>query len=82
MKKTIKIKYLIIGICIIAASGLIVMPSMAAVFQKQITVSTGVNVYVDDVKLNPVDGNGKPVEVFIYNAAPHSFFISSKVEMC
>jgi len=34
-------------------------------------VSTGVNIYIDDVKLNPVDANGKPVEVFIYNGTTY-----------
>ena len=46
-------------------------PSFAALVTKTIQVSTGVNVYVDDVKLDPKDANGNPVEVFMYNGTTY-----------
>lgn len=63
--------YLVLGIVIVAMFGIMIVPSVAAMLQKQITVSTGVNIYVDDKKLNPVDANGNPVEVFIYNGTTY-----------
>jgi len=34
-------------------------------------VTTGVNIFIDDVKLNPKDVNGNPVEAFIYNGTTY-----------
>ncbi len=65
-----KVKYLVLGMVVMSVFASKI-PSIAEMVQKQITISTGVNIYVDDVKLNPVDGNGKPVEVFIYNGTTY-----------
>ena len=48
-----------------------ITPALAAGLSKYIEVSTGVSVYVDDVKLDPRDANGNPVEVFIYNGTTY-----------
>lgn len=45
-------------------------PVWAAV-TKMIEVSTGVTIYVDDVRLNPSDATGKPVEPFIYKGTTY-----------
>lgn len=66
-----KAKFIVLGMAIMFVFSAIFTPSMAAMIQKQISVSTGVNIYVDDVKLNPVDANGKSVEVFIYNGTTY-----------
>lgn len=66
-----KIKYLILGMAAMIILNSFAMPVVASMFQKQITVSTGVSIYVDDVKLNPVDANGKPVEAFLYNGTTY-----------
>lgn len=42
-----------------------------AVATKTIDVSTGVSIYIDDVKLNPTDAAGNPVEPFIYNSTTY-----------
>lgn len=42
-----------------------------AVATKTIDVSTGVSIYIDDVKLNPTDAAGNPVEPFIYNGTTY-----------
>lgn len=48
-----------------------ITPALAIGMSKYIEVSTGVSVYVDDVKLDPRDANGNPVEVFIYNGTTY-----------
>lgn len=71
MKTSQKIKYLVLGMVIMAVFSIMVVPSMADTVQKQISVLTGVNIYVDDIKLNPVDSAGRPVEAFIYNGTTY-----------
>jgi hypothetical protein len=71
MKRYQKAAYIIIGMIIMATLCVTVIPAMAAIVEKQVTVYTGVNVYVDDVKLNPVDANGKSVDVFVYNGTTY-----------
>lgn len=46
-------------------------PVLAALTPKTIDVSTGAEIYIDGVKLNPTDGNGNPVETFIYNGTTY-----------
>lgn len=46
------------------------VPALAAA-TKTIDVFTGVNIYIDDVKLNPTDAAGNPVDVFIYNGTTY-----------
>lgn len=38
---------------------------------KNIAVYTGVNIYIDDKKLDPTDVNGNPVEAFVYNGTTY-----------
>lgn len=38
---------------------------------KNIAVYTGVNIYIDDQKLDPTDANGNPVEAFVYNGTTY-----------
>jgi hypothetical protein len=57
---------LIIGSIIYTA-----LPSVALSLQKTIGVFTGVNIYVDDIKLDPKDANGNPVETFVYNGTTY-----------
>lgn len=71
MKSIQKKDYVVLAIVVMAIITITAIPVMAALVQKEITVSTGINIYVDDVKLNPVDANGKPVEVFIYNGTTY-----------
>ena len=46
------------------------VPALAAA-TKTIDVSTGVSIYIDDVKLNSTDAAGNPVEPFIYNGTTY-----------
>lgn len=43
----------------------------AALVGKTIEVYTGVEIYVDDMRLDPKDANGNPVEAFIYNGTTY-----------
>jgi len=45
--------------------------SLAAVATSWISVTNGISIYVDDVKLNAVDGNGNAVEAFISNGTTY-----------
>ncbi|NLK44698.1 MAG: hypothetical protein GX300_09930 [Tissierellia bacterium] len=71
MKTIQKVKYLVLGMLIMVLFSIVVLPSLAAIYEKQITVSTGVNIYVDDERLDPIDANGNPVEAFIYNGTTY-----------
>lgn len=71
MKWNQKIKYFVFGVVTAIIFGALAMPVMASMIQKQILVSTGVKIYVDDVKLNPVDSSGRPIDVFIYNGTTY-----------
>lgn len=46
-------------------------PAGAALTGKTIQVLTGVEIFVDGVKMNPTDANGNPVETFIYNGTTY-----------
>ena len=39
--------------------------------KRKITVYSGVDIYVDDARLDARDANGNPVEVFIYNGTTY-----------
>ena len=71
MNKTHKIRYILIGVLITVLFSQLCVPALAALAQKTIDVYTGVNIYVDDVKFNPTDANGNPVEVFLYNGTTY-----------
>ncbi len=47
------------------------VPAMAALSKKTIEVHTGVEIFVDGVKMEPTDVNGKPVETFVYNGTTY-----------
>lgn len=64
-------KGFVAGILSAALIAVMVTPGLAALAGKTIQVFTGVNIYVDDVKLNPKDANGNPVEAFVYNGTTY-----------
>lgn len=49
----------------------LVLPTAAVSAGKNVTIYPGVNIYIDDQKLNPKDVNGNPVEVFVYNGSTY-----------
>ena len=69
MKKE-NVKSFVLGMFMTLVVISMINPLSAAV-NKMISVSPGVNIYMDDVKLNPTDVNGNPVEVFIYNGTTY-----------
>jgi len=46
-------------------------PAGAALTSKTIQVLTGAEIYIDGIKLEPKDANGKPVETFVYNGTTY-----------
>ena len=60
-----------LGATLMALILTMVTPGLASQVLKTIQVATGITVYVDDVKLEPKDANGNPVEVFIHNGSTY-----------
>lgn len=71
MKRKTNLLSFISGILITLLLVSMVVPATAALLGKDITVYPGVNIFVDDQKLEPKDANGNPVEVFIYNGTTY-----------
>ena len=71
MKRMQKAKYFLSGILCTLMLIALTEPALGAMIGKAIQVYTGVNIYVDDTKLNPKDANGNPVEAFIYNGTTY-----------
>lgn len=67
MKKTHTIRSFLAGVLVTLLVVAMLPSAVAAVTGKNITVYPGINIFIDDQKLNPTDANGKPVEVFNYN---------------
>lgn len=71
MKRRQKLTYFLAGLMSAFLLMGAVNPAFAAMVGKTIQVFTGVNIYIDDVKLDPKDANGNPVEAFIYNGTTY-----------
>lgn len=71
MKRGKKAGWFISGVLTALLVMSLASPAVAALAGKMIQVYTGVNVYVDDVLIQPKDANGNPVEVFVYNGTTY-----------
>lgn len=71
MKMAGKVKWFGMGVLVSLLVLQLASPVFAALSGKTIEVFTGISIYVDDEKLNPVDANGNPVEVFAYNGTTY-----------
>lgn len=71
MKHTQKARWFLSGLLTAALAANLFSPALAALSGKMIEIYTGVNIYVDDVKLDPKDVNGNPVEAFVYNGTTY-----------
>lgn len=71
MKKTSQFHGFLLGMLTMALLVGLMAPAVAASNQKNITVTTGVPIYVDGVQMKPTDANGKPVETFLYNGTTY-----------
>lgn len=47
------------------------VPTFAKAVGKYIEVSTGINIYMNDTLFLPKDGNGNPIEPFVYNGTTY-----------
>lgn len=71
MRKWEKLRYTTLGMLLAVIALQLILPAGAALAGKTIQVFTGVDIYVDDVKLDPRDAKGNPVEVFVYNGTTY-----------
>ena len=71
MTKKQKFKYFILGAIVTLLIGNLCIPALAALVDRSIAVSSGVNLYKDDVRFTPMDANGKTVEAFIYDGTTY-----------
>lgn len=71
MRHANKAMYFLSGVLTTLLLVSMITPALAAGLSKRIEVFTGASVYVDDVKLDPKDANGNPVDVFIYNGTTY-----------
>ena len=70
MKRKQKMTWYIFGMLSAMLAVNLLSPALAAA-GKMVEIYTGVSIYIDDVKLDPKDANGNPVEVFIYNGTTY-----------
>ncbi|MCD8099313.1 MAG: NPCBM/NEW2 domain-containing protein [Oscillospiraceae bacterium] len=70
-KRFQKLGWILSGALIASLMFSLASPALAALAGKTIEVYSGVNIYIDDVKLTPTDANGDPVDVFIYNGTTY-----------
>ena len=66
-----KALYLAAGMALMAMLSSGVVPAMAALVQQQITVHTGITIFIDGEKLRPVDVNGNLVEPLLYEGTTY-----------
>lgn len=71
MKRSQKIKYMLLGAVLTICISALVIPAFAALTSKNIQVYTGLNLYLNDNKFIPRDANGNQVEVFAYNGTTY-----------
>lgn len=71
MKRRQKAAWFLSGVAAAVLAVSLTSPALAALAAKTIQVYTGADIYVDDMKLEPTDANGNPVEVFIYNGTTY-----------
>lgn len=71
MKKSSRMSWFVAGMLVAVMVSQIASPALAALAGKTIQVFTGVDVYVNDAKVEPKDANGNPVEVFVYNGTTY-----------
>lgn len=70
MKNQKKATWFVSGVLCSAIMASSVIPAVAALVEKKLTVHTGVQVYVDDVKIDAGDTHGNP-DAFIYNGTTY-----------
>lgn len=70
MKRRQKFAWLLSGMMIAFLVVNMISPAVATAL-KTIQVSSNVKIFVDDVKMEPKDVNGNPVDVFIYNGTTY-----------
>lgn len=71
MKKSIIFRGLAVALVAVTALALSVPARASNLFTKNITVESGVTIYVDGIELIPTDAGGNHVETFVYNGTTY-----------
>lgn len=71
MRKKFNLRSYLCGILSMLLVASLAAPAMASLVEKTIQVYTGIDIYVNDQKIEPKDANGNPVEVFVYNGTTY-----------
>ncbi len=71
MKNRHRTRDFLAGAVTMALAMNLVLPAGAALAGKTIQVLTGVEIFVDGVKMEPTDAQGNPVETFAYNGTTY-----------
>jgi len=67
VRKLVKVKCFVLGMLVIAMITTAIFPAFAASTTRQLNaVFSNIKIYVDDLLIHPKDGQGNPVEPFIY----------------
>lgn len=70
MNRKQKLSYFLSGMMAALLMVSLIVPGFA-VYSKNVTVFPGVNIFVNDQKINPTDAKGNPVEAFIYEGTTY-----------
>ena len=70
MNRKQKLNYFLSGMMAALLMVSLIVPGFA-VYSKNVTVFPGVNIFVNDQKINPTDAKGNPVEAFIYEGTTY-----------
>ncbi len=74
MKRNEKSKYVAMGMAVMLIVSLLIQPAFAGLvplISKNIKVSYGIDIYLNDEKLIPKDSKGNTVDVFMYNGTTY-----------
>lgn len=71
MKKFEKLRWFLAGITVSALCVSFIVPAVAAVSGKNITIYPGVTLYMNDKKFTATDSDGNAVDAFVYNGTTY-----------
>ena len=72
MKKSFKLRYILLGMLIMAAINIAIVPVLAANSTKQLTANyNDIKIVIDGDLITPKDANGKVVEPFIVDGTTY-----------
>ena len=71
MKRRQKMTWYLCGMISAVLVAQLLSPALASAKRAIEVYNNGVSIYIDDVKLNPTNVNGNPVDIFVYNGTTY-----------